>query len=108
MIIIKVNNNGAKGIEVDAVLKMLEFKKLAGDLDHVVIFSDETITEKSSVVLTGARANRAKYFLFPSKLRRHIKMDHYDYKNIKVGYVEHEGELFIIHRVKRNSFSSDK
>ncbi len=104
IIIIKLNNNGSKNIEIDAVLSKPEFSQLNGNLDYIRIFARDCIVEKATTIKTGARHQWAKYLLFPKALRRKFSTVEFDFNKVKCGAVEYKENLFVIYQLPKIHF----
>ncbi|MBI4454748.1 MAG: hypothetical protein HY644_02495 [Acidobacteria bacterium] len=93
-------------VRITAVLGETEFEQLAGNLDHLCIFSTKTICEPSRATRTGARHSWAGWLLFPKCLQRQFKTENFDFERIKCGVVKYLDKLYIVHEVSRKSFGS--
>lgn len=96
-------DNGKKnnGVKVNAIMGSAEFRQLLGNLDGLCVFATQIISEPATVIKTGAKHNYAKYFLFPSKLRKKFKGEEFDFQNLKCGTVEYKDKLFVVYGVGR-------
>jgi hypothetical protein len=93
-------------VEIHAILGAPEFEQLLGSLDSLCVFATKTITEKSSVIKTGARHSFAKYLLLPVSVRRKIKSDEYDFENIKCGTVRHRDTIYVVYGIAKKAASN--
>lgn len=97
-----------KAVKIHAVLGAPEYEQLLGSLDNLCVFATKTITEKSSVVKTGARHSFAKYALIPVALRRKIKAEEYDFENMKCGAVRYKDAVYLIFGVGRKDATGNE
>ena len=95
--------NGTRkgGVEFNGILGAPEFRQLLGNLDNLCVFATQMITEPATITKTGAKHNYAKYFLFPSKLRKRYKGEEFDFQSLKCGTVEYKNKLFVVYGVER-------
>lgn len=91
----------ARAVEVTAVMNEAEFEQLAGTLDNLHVFATKTITERASVIQTGARSQFASYLLLPVKFRHRFKTDEYDFGNLVCGALALKDKLYVIYEVTR-------
>ena len=96
-------DNGKKnnGVKVNALMGSAEFRQLLGHLDGLCVFATQTIEEAATAIKTGAKHNYAKYFLFPSRIRKRYKAEEFDFQSLKCGTVEYKDKLFVVYGVER-------
>lgn len=93
------SNDPSKFVEIRAYLEPHEFKLLHGNYDHLGIFTNELITEYASIIKTGANHSCAKYFLYPSTLRKQFQTGTYDFSRLRCGTFEYPNSIYIIYHV---------
>lgn len=91
-------------LHIKAVFGETEFEQLAGNLDHLCVFSTKMISEPSKATRTGARHSWAGW-LFPKALQRRLETDDFDFERIKCGVVKYLDKLYVVHEVPRKGMS---
>lgn len=91
--------DGMVELTVCGMLTEAEFRNLRGNIDRIRIFPLAMIETPSSVIRTGARHSHAKYFLFPSALRRKVSIDQFDLAQTRCGTFETDGDLYVVFAV---------
>ena len=70
--ILQVKNKNAENVEVTLELSQREIEKLAGNMNNIHIFSEDTLDTLTKVVQRGRR-DSTKYFLMPKEFRKDIR-----------------------------------
>lgn len=81
---------------IRAVMREDEYRRLMGNLDGLFVFATKTITERSSVTLTGARHARAKWLLVPKTIRKNFRGEEFDFDRVVCAAIPENGSLCII------------
>ena len=98
------SNDPKKFVQIRAYLEPHEFKLLQGNYEHLSIFTKELITEFASIIKTGANHSCAKYFLYPSTLRKQYQTNHYDFSRLRCGTIEYPNCIYVIYHVPQKGF----
>lgn len=88
-------------IEIKAVIGDTEFQQLGGNIDHLCVFAEKTITESASATKAGARHQWIKYLLFPKAIRRQYRTDELNFENVTCGVVRYLEKVYVVYGIPR-------